>query len=213
MCSACNHFLQNKPFYSTTIFSKIIRDLCLQQVHASMCSACNHCLQTCLFTVLLFFYINTILITITRNIFRLHHIPHPLSIYTVRTFYFCPFNHCLQTCPFTVLLFFTLVLFSLRLLELFFVYKHSMHRCALHVTIFCKTNLFTVLLFLLQLSEIFVYNQYMHRCALHVTTVYKHAFLQYYYFFYTTTILLRLLELFFVYKHNMHRCALHVTIF
>ena len=70
MCSACNHFLQNKPFYSTTIFITIIRDLRLQPVHASMCSACNHCLQTCLFTVLLFFLHYYYFITITRIIFR-----------------------------------------------------------------------------------------------------------------------------------------------
>ena len=125
MCSACNHFLQNKPFYSTTIFSKIIRDLRLQSVHASMCSACNHCLQTCLFTVLLFF--NTVFITITRNIFCLQ---------TQHASMCSACNHFLKSSFLQYYYFFTLILFSVRLLEIFFVYKHNMHRCALHVTIF-----------------------------------------------------------------------------
>ena len=97
-------------------------------------------------------------------------------------------------------IFLTLILFSLRLLEIFFVYKHNMHRCALHVTIlipkhasmcsacnhFLQNKPFYSTTILVKLSEIFVYNQYMHRCALHVTTVYKHAFLQYYYFYINT---------------------------
>ena len=47
-------FSINMPFYSTTIFSKIIRNRRLQPVHASMCPAGNHFLQKYLFTAILF---------------------------------------------------------------------------------------------------------------------------------------------------------------
>ena len=110
-------FSINMPFYCTTIFSKIIRNRRLQPVHASMCPAGNHFLQK------IPFYSNTISSNNINILYRLQ---------TEHATMCSACTHFLQRYLFTV------VLFSVRLSQIFIVYKQNLHGYALHVTIVYK---------------------------------------------------------------------------